>query len=69
MRIFRNQFFMTKEEAIAFKKENGRGAIFSNVKGSHTKRDYFGELAILGRCDDEEFIAEYPYVVAWTQII
>ena len=69
MRIFRNQFFKTKEEAIAFKKKLGYGAIFSNIKGSHTKKDYFGELAILGRCDDEEFVSEYPYVVAWTQHI
>lgn len=66
MRIFKNQFFKTKEEAVAFKKKKGCGAIYSNVKGSRTKRDYQTELAVLGRFD-EEFIAEYPYVVAWTQ--
>ena len=68
MRIFRNQFFKTKEEALTFKKEKGYGAIYSNVKGSRTKKDYQAELAVLGRFDDE-FIAEYPYVVAWTQHI
>ena len=38
MRIYRNQFFKTKEEALAFKKERGGGSIYSNVKGSFTKR-------------------------------
>ena len=69
MIYYRCQFFKTKEEAIAFQKSNGCGAIYSNEKGSRTKKSYLGELAILGRCDDEEFIAEYKYVVAWNQKI
>lgn len=68
MRIYKNQFFKTKEEAMAFKQQKGYGALYSNVKGSRTKRDYQTELAILGRFDDE-FIAEYPYVVAWCEEI
>ena len=68
MRIYRNQFFKTKEEALAFNKERG-GAIYSNVKGSHTKNDDQTELLILGRPGDEEFAKEYPYVVAWNQFM
>lgn len=68
MRIYRNQFFKTKEEAKAFQKEKGFGALYSNEKGSRTKKDYKAELAILGRFD-EKFIAEYPYVVAWCEIV
>lgn len=69
MRIYRNQFFKSKEEALAFKKERGGGSIYSNVKGSHTKKDYQTELLILGRPGDEEFANEYPYVVAWNQFM
>lgn len=68
MRIYKNQFFKTKEEALAFKKEKGYGAFYSNVKGSRTKKDYITELAILGKsADDEEFKIQYPYVIAWTE--
>lgn len=67
MIFFNSKFFKTKEEAVAFKKIKS-GTIASNVKGSHTKRDYFGKLALLGRYDDEEFISEYPYVVSWTTV-
>lgn len=69
MRIFKNQFFKTKEEALAFKKKRGGGAIYSNVKGSKTKRSYQIELIILGRPGDEEFMKEYPYVVAWNEFM
>lgn len=68
MIFFNSKFFKTKEEAVAFKKKIKSGTIASNVKGSHTKRDYFGKLALLGRYDDEEFISEYPYVVSWTTV-
>lgn len=69
MRIFRNQFFKTKEEALAFKKKRGGGSVYSNTKGSRTKKNYQAELLVLGRPGDEEFIKEYPYVVAWTQFM
>lgn len=69
MTIYHAKFFKTKEEAKAFTKTLGYGVIFSNIKYSHTKKDYLGELALLGRYDDEEFKAEYPYVVAWNEFI
>lgn len=67
MRIYKNQFFKTKEEAKAFQKERGYGALYSNVKGSRTKRDYATELAILCPADPLKFSQEYPFVIAWTQ--
>ena len=66
MRIFKNQFFKTKEEAKDFQKKNG-GAFYSNVKGSRTKRDYIAELAILNPDNYEQFSENYPYVIAWTE--
>ena len=69
MRIYKNQFFKTKDEAKAFQKEKGYGALYSNVKGSKTKRDYTAELAILSPNDPLKFAQEYPYVVAWTQVM
>ena len=64
--MYKNKFFKTKEEAIAFQKEKGYGALYSNAKGSRTKMCYMDELLILGRYD-EEFINDYPYVIAWNE--
>ena len=64
--MYKNKFFKTKEEAKAFQKEKGYGALYSNVKGSRTKKYYRDELLVKGRCD-EEFINEHPYVVAWNE--
>lgn len=66
MRVLRNQFFKTKEEALAFKKQKGYGALYSNAEGSRTKKQYQIELCILGR-DDDEFVAAYPYCIAWNE--
>lgn len=64
MRTFKNKFFKTREEALAFQEKQG-GILYSNEKGSRTRSEYMGELLILG-CADEIFIAEHPYVVSWS---
>lgn len=62
--MYMNKFFKTKEEAKAFQKEHG-GALYSNAKGSRTKRDYQTEAAMMEKT--EAFREEHPYVVAWNQ--
>ena len=66
MRIFKNQFFKTKEDAKKFQKEHG-GAFYSNDKNSRTKKEYRTELAILCPPDSEQFSKDYPFVIAWTE--
>lgn len=61
-----NQFFKTKEEAKAFQKQHGYGALYSNEKGSRTKKAYATELRVRGSWNDE-FINTYPFVVAWNE--
>ena len=60
MRIYRWQFFKTKEEAKAFQKEQGYGALISYASNKRDFRDY---LSMQG--ESEEFAKEYPYVIAW----
>lgn len=66
-KIYRNQFFKTKEEAFAFQDAHG-GAVYSNAKYSHTKQDYMVEAKQIA-CLSDEFIAEHPYCVAWNQFV
>ena len=66
-KIYRNKFFKTEEEAVAFQKVNG-GALYRNVKYSHTKDDYMIEAKQIA-CLSDEFIAEHPYCVAWNQFV
>ena len=37
--MYCNKFFRTEEEAKAFKKSHG-GALYKNIKGSHTRQSY-----------------------------
>lgn len=37
--MYCNKFFRTEEEAKAFKKSHG-GALYKNIKGSHTRQAY-----------------------------
>lgn len=37
--MYCNKFFKTEEEAKAFKKSHG-GALYKNIKGSHTRQAY-----------------------------
>lgn len=66
-KIYRNRFFKTKEEAEKFKKEHG-GALYANIRYSHTKNDYMIEAKQVA-CKSDEFIAEHPYCVAWNQFV
>ena len=63
-----NKFFKTKEEAVAFKKSHG-GVMYSGLKGSRTKSSYRTELCILNPSNYDEYAAEYPFVVAWNEVI
>lgn len=63
---YRNKFFKTKEEAIAFQKEHG-GALYSNAKYSKTKMKYMAEaLGVAGL--NRESINKYPFCVAWNEV-
>jgi O-acetyl-ADP-ribose deacetylase (regulator of RNase III) len=66
-KIYRNKFFKTEEEAKVFQKTNG-GALYSNAKYSHTKKDYMVEAKQVA-CLNDEFISEHPYCVAWNQFV
>jgi O-acetyl-ADP-ribose deacetylase (regulator of RNase III) len=67
MKMYRNQFFKTEDEAFAFQDAHG-GAVYSNAKYSHTKQSYMVEAKQIA-CLSDEFIAEHPYCVAWNQNI
>lgn len=58
-----SRFFKTEQEARAFQKELGFGALYKNTKGSRTKREYFAEAIMADKMVD--FVREHPYVVAW----
>jgi O-acetyl-ADP-ribose deacetylase (regulator of RNase III) len=66
-KIYRNKFFKTEEEAKTFQREHG-GALYRNVKYSHTKDDYMVEARQVA-CHTDEFIEEHPYCVAWNQFV
>lgn len=55
------KWFKTEEEARKFKKEHG-GALYRNVKGSHTKTSH-KITAYMMRFDPDE----YPYSVNWNE--
>lgn len=59
------KFFATKEEAKAFQREKGFGALYSFAKGSRTKQRYMVEAAIAGL--GMQSIMMNPYVVAWNE--
>ena len=57
------QGFETMEEAKAFvKSRNGSGAIYSQLNGSRTKRDYWTSIFMVG-LDPEK----YPVTVNWNE--
>lgn len=61
--MYMNRFFKTKDEAVAFQKEQGFGALYSNAKGSRTKSSYQTEALMMGKSN--EFQQEHPFCVAW----
>lgn len=63
--MYMSKFFKTKEQALAFRKANKCGVIYSYTKGSRTKKDYIAEAEM--REMTEEQVEQYPYVVAWNQ--
>lgn len=63
-----NKFFKTKEEALAFKKSHG-GVMYSGLKGSRTKSSYRTELCILNPSNYDEYAEQYPFVVAWNEVV
>ena len=48
--MYCNKFFKTEDEAKAFQKSHG-GALYKNVKRSHTRESYRVEAAMAGRLD------------------
>ena len=63
-----NKFFKAKEEALAFKKSHG-GVMYSGLKGSRTKSSYRTELCILNPSNYDEYAEQYPFVVAWNEVV
>lgn len=64
--MYRFAFFETKEKAKEFQKSNG-GALYSNTKGSRTKRDYAYQRMMMQDVNwlPDDFYEQRPYVVAW----
>lgn len=64
--MYRFAFFETKEKAKEFQKTNG-GALYSNTKGSRTKRDYAVQRAMMQDVNwlTDDFYEQHPFVVAW----
>lgn len=60
-----SKFFATKEEAKAFQKERGYGALYSYTKGSRTKKSYLCEAAMIGMSMEQ--VEQKPFVVAWNE--
>lgn len=65
--MYRFAFFETKEQAKAFQKQNGCGAIYSNTKGSRSKADYAVQRMMMQDVNwlPDEFYEQHPFVVAW----
>lgn len=64
MRIYRGEWFKTREEAEARQKELGYGVIYSNAKYSKTKRDHTIAAMMFGFDPNE-----YPYSLNWNQFM
>ena len=64
--MYCNKFFRTEEEAKAFKKSHG-GALYKNIKGSHTRQAYRVEamMAVQGGWFRSTETDTYPFCVAW----
>ena len=64
--MYCNKFFKTEEEAKAFKKSHG-GALYKNIKGSHTRQAYRVEamMAVQGGWLRSTETDTYPFCVAW----
>lgn len=67
--MYRFAFFETKEQAQAFRKDKGCGAIYSNTKNSRSKADYAVQRMMMQELNylPDEFYEEHPFVVAWNQ--
>lgn len=60
--MYRAAWFETKEEAKDFQKKQGFGALYTNLPGSRTKRQFNDEAAMFG-FDTEKYHA----VVSWNE--
>lgn len=63
--MYMSRFFSTRNEAETLVKEQGYGAIYSNVKGSRTQKSYRVEAAMAYLNDETK--EQNPYVVAWNE--
>lgn len=63
MRTYHARWFKTEAEAKAFLNKRHYGALYRNVKYSHTKHDHIVASKMFGFDPDE-----YPYSVNWTVI-
>lgn len=64
--MYCNKFFKTEDEAKAFQKSHG-GALYKNVKRSHTRKSYRVEaaMAVQGGWMHGTDLDAHPYCVAW----
>lgn len=63
--MYCNKFFATRAEAQAFQAEHG-GVMYSNEKGSRTKKQYMVEARAVAQLVLSELKAR-PYCVAWNE--
>lgn len=64
--MYCNKFFKTEDEAKAFQKSHG-GALYKNVKRSHTRESYRVEaaMAVQGGWMHGTDLDAHPYCVTW----
>lgn len=67
MTMYRWNFCESVEKAKALAKEQGYGAVYTNVKYSKTKKDYNLTCLMAGHGGDDEWKAKYPAVVCWNE--
>lgn len=63
--LYARKFFKTKENAKAFQKKHG-GAMYADVPGSRTRKDYNVEACLAELTASER--EKYPYCVAWNVV-
>ena len=64
--LYAHEFFRTKEEARAFQRERGGGALYSNLPGSRTRKAYTAEACMAELTEKQR--EEKPFCVAWNVV-
>ncbi len=64
--LYAHEFFRTKEEARAFQRKRGGGALYSNLPGSRTSKDYSIEACMAGLTEKQR--EDKPFCVAWNVV-